>query len=405
MNATLTPLIAQMRFYPQLIKKTVPIALAVMLSLVATQTVFSQPLNLPQEKTIGELELVHPFEKMMPTGITLSQSQRQFVNFPRWGDDVPFTVAEIRDGELVPYPNLAINQATPEKPADSFLSVQSVVVDPKNRLWVLDTGRIEFSPSKFGGPKLVGIDLNRNEIFQKILLPRDVALETTYLNDVRFNLQRGEAGMAFITDSSSSGSNGIIVVDLATGESWRRLHNHASTKPEKKFLPIVEGQPLLNRPATGDPNPFAVGADGIAMGGEGKRLYYCPLSSRTLYSVSIDALVNRNLSDEAVADTVINHGGKGASDGLESDDQNRIYITDYENNAIHRRSSDGQINTLVHDPRILWPDTLALSNDGYLYFTANQLHRQPNFHQGKDLREKPYSLFRIPVDAQPVQLR
>jgi hypothetical protein len=53
----------------------------------------------------------------------------------------------------------------------------------------------------------------------------------------------------------------------------------------------------------------------------------------------------------------------------------------------------------------LWPDTLALSNDGYLYFTANQLHRQPNFHQGEDLREKPYSLFRIPVDAQPVQLR
>jgi sugar lactone lactonase YvrE len=141
------------------------------------------------------------------------------------------------------------------------------------------------------------------------------------------------------------------------------------------------------------------------MGAEGKRLYYCPLSSRTLYSVSIDALVNRNLSDEAVADTVINHGSKGASDGLESDDQNRIYITDYENNAIHRRSSDGTINTLVHDPRILWPDTLALSNDGYLYFTANQLHRQPNFHQGEDLREKPYSLFRIPVDAQPVQLR
>lgn len=405
MNATLTPLISQMRFYPQLIKKTVPLILTVIISLVATQTVFSQPLNLPQEKTIGDLELVHSFEEMMPTGITVSQSQRQFVNFPRWGDEVPFTVAEIRHGELVPYPNLAINQVTPEKPADSFLSVQSVVVDPQNRLWVLDTGRIQFGPRQFGGPKLVGIDLNRNEIFQKILFPKDVALETTYLNDVRFDLQRGEAGMAFITDSSSTGPNGIIVVDLATGESWRRLPDHASTKPEKDFLPIVEGQPLLNRPAKGDSSPLTIGADGIAMGAEGKRLYYCALSSRTLYSVSVEALVNRNLSNEAVAETVINHGSKGASDGLESDDQNRIYITDYENNAIHRRSPNGTIDTLVHDPRILWPDTLALSKDAHLYFTANQLHRQPNFHEGKDLREKPYSLFRIQVDAQPVQLR
>jgi hypothetical protein len=33
------------------------------------------------------------------------------VNFPRWGDDVPFTVAEIHDGkEVVAYPDQAINQ-------------------------------------------------------------------------------------------------------------------------------------------------------------------------------------------------------------------------------------------------------------------------------------------------------
>lgn len=180
-----------MNGFPNPIKKAIPLALAVsFLLLLATPTVVSQPRlpdNLPQEKTIGNLELVHTFEEMMPTGITLSQSQRKFVNFPRWGDDVPFTVAEIRDDKLVPYPNLAINQARLNHPANSFLSVQSVVIDPKNRLWVLDTGRIEFGPTQLGGPKLVGIDLNNNEIFQKILFPQDVALETTYLNDVRFD--------------------------------------------------------------------------------------------------------------------------------------------------------------------------------------------------------------------------
>ena len=65
---------------------------------------------------------------------------------------------------------------------------------------------------------------------REFLFPTDVALPTTYLNDVRFDLRRGEAGTAFITDSSDQGPNGIIVVDLATGESWRRLHEHPSTK-------------------------------------------------------------------------------------------------------------------------------------------------------------------------------
>jgi sugar lactone lactonase YvrE len=46
-------------------------------------------------------------------------------------------------------------------------------------------------------------------VVRRILFPADVALPATYLNDVRFDLRRGEAGTAFITDSSDSGPNGI----------------------------------------------------------------------------------------------------------------------------------------------------------------------------------------------------
>lgn len=103
---------------------------------------------------------------------------------------------------------------------------------------------------------------------------------------------------------------------------------------------------------------------------------------------------------------VIDGGDRGgASDGLESDSAGNIYFTNYEHNAILRRSPDNRWETLTHDPRLLWPDTLSLATDGYLYVTANQLHRQARFHKGKDLRRKPYSLFRIRVDAQPVLLR
>lgn len=60
---------------------------------------------------------------------------------------------------------------------------------------------------------------------------------------------------------------------------------------------------------------------------------------------------------------------------------------------------------MAHDPRLLWPDTLSLARDGYLYVTANQLHRQADYQNGEDLRAKPYTLFRIRVEAEPVLLR
>lgn len=362
--------------------------------------------GLPQAQSIGTIEPVALFTGPMPTGVTVSRTGRIFVNFPRWGDQVDFTVAELKNGRPVAFPNAAINRPNASDLSKSLVSVQSVVVDPSDRLWILDTGSINFAPTQVGGPKLIAVDLKQNRILATIVFPRNVALPTSYLNDVRFDLRRGRAGMAFITDSSDTGPNGIVVVDLATGRSWRRLNDHPSTKAEPNFLPNVEGQPLMARQPGQPPQHLKLGADGIAISADGQRLFYCALASRKLYSVSVDALVNEQLSDAQVAATVIDHGDKGGgSDGLETDAQNRIYLTNYEQNAIQRRLPNGLIETLVHDPRVLWPDTLSVAADGYLYFTANQLHRQARFHNGKDLRQKPYSLFRTRIKAQPIAPR
>ena len=75
-----------------------------------------------------------------------------------------------------------------------FIGVQSVVIDSKNRLWVLDTGRV-LQPNGvlvgavYGGPKLIGIDLATDTIFQTIVFPVTVAYGDSYLNDVRFDLR------------------------------------------------------------------------------------------------------------------------------------------------------------------------------------------------------------------------
>jgi sugar lactone lactonase YvrE len=362
--------------------------------------------DLPSARPAGKLELVATFDGPMPTGVTVSHKGRVFVNYPRWGDPVTFTVAEVKSGKATAYPDEAFATFDRSRPGETLVSVQSVVVDPADRLWILDTGSVEFGPVVPGGAKLVGVDLASGKVFKKITFPPEVALKTTYLNDVRFDLRKGKAGVAYITDSSGQGPNGIVVVDLDSGASRRRLHDHPSTKAVKDFLPIVEGRPLMERKPGRPPKHLGLGSDGIAISHDGKHLYYCPLASRRLYRVPTDVLLDEAAGDAEAGKAVEDLGDRGfASDGLESDDKGRVYLTDYEHNAILRRNTGGEYETLVHDPRALWPDTLSVAADGHLYFTANQLHRQKNYHGGKDLREKPYALFRVRIDASPVLLR
>lgn len=347
-------------------------------------------------------ERVFAFNGAMPTGVTVTETGRIFINFPRWGDDVPYTVAEIKQGHLVPYPDLKTNVENAKDPAAGFISVQSVVADGQGRVWVLDTAAPAFSEPKVGGAKLIAIDLNTNKIVKTVVFPREVILPTTYVNDVRFDFRVGKEGTAYVTDSSVRGPGGIIVLDLASGTATRRLSGAKSTSVDPEFRPVIEGKPaLITRDAQGKSGLLTVASDGIALSSDGKTLYFCPLSSRHLYSVPTALLRDPNVSEAELEQAVVDLGEKGASDGLEADANGAVYAGDYEHNSIRKRLADGSWQTVVEDSRVLWPDTLSIGPDGYLYFTANQLHRSPGFNDGQDKRVKPYSLMRVKIDAKP----
>ena len=367
----------------------------------------------PTDQTTGHLETVATFPGPMPEGVTVSHTNRIFVNFARWGDDIPFTVAEIVNGKAVPYPNADINDwpgrtlpnpnafgLTPEQEAADqthFVSVQSVVVDPADHLWVLDTGAPLLMNTVPGGPKLVAIDLATNTVVRTILLPPETCGVNCYLNDVRFDLRVGGSGpqnpatmvgskpapnpntppkdpkfptaertpghadaaassihgTAYITDSSSQGPNAIIVVDLASGKSARRLNQHISTVSEPGFLMFAEGQPVYQTLPGHPAEPVNFAADSIAISADGAELFYCPINSTKLYAVSTAALRDSSKSDAQVGSTVRIATGKMPSDGLESDSNNNIYMTDPVTDSIHRfNPHTGLTETLVHDPRL-----------------------------------------------------
>jgi sugar lactone lactonase YvrE len=356
------------------------------------------------DMAIGAIETVATFHDAMPTGVTVAPNGRIFVNYPRWGNDVPFTVAELVDGKAVPYPDAAFNRADSARPRDSLISVQSVVADANNRLWILDTAAPGFASPVAGGAKLVAVDLASNKVVKTIVFGPDIALPTTYLNDVRFDLRQGKEGVAYITDSSTRGPGAVIVVDIASGKATRRLSGHASTSPDKNFIPVIDGQQLMMRPAGGKPAKLQVAADGIALSPDGATLYFCPLSSRHLYSVPTAALRDPAISEAALGKLVRDLSEKGASDGLEADAKGYVYAGDYEHHAV-RRYDGRSWQTIAQSPEIQWPDTFSIGTDGYLYFTVNQLDRQPNFHEGRDLRQKPYKLLRMRIGTGPVLLK
>ena len=53
----------------------------------------------------AQLQQVASFEHQV-TGVTVSRDGRIFVNFPRWTEDAPISVAEVtQDGQIKPYPD------------------------------------------------------------------------------------------------------------------------------------------------------------------------------------------------------------------------------------------------------------------------------------------------------------
>ena len=365
----------------------------------------------PNDRNVGTLVEVAEFNQQL-VGVAVSASGRVFVSFPRNGiDDVKKSVAEVINGKAVPYPNEEINTLNTAEPATHFLSAQSVYVDSSDTLWVLDTGNLGSGTALIeGGPKLVAINLTTNAVTRTIPFPDSLLGSGTSLNDVRFDLSRGTAGFAYLSDSSAKQGSGIIVVNLATGQAVRRLANDPSVLPDPSFRAVVEGRPFVTQAsATDAPSLLTIATDGIAVSADGKLVYYCPIASRYLYSVSADALTDFTVSDADVAATIKNVGEKGEVGGLEADAQGRIYLTNGEYNAVRRFDpSQGTVDTfnpsfetLAHNRHLVWPDSLALGKDGALYITSTQVNRLPTYNGGVDVRQPPYILYKVETDATP----
>jgi len=319
----------------------------------------------------ARLQLVARFPHQV-TGVAVARDGRIFVNFPRWTEDAPVSVAELgRDGRLTPYPNAEWNAWRNTKQdilsaSDHFVCVQALTVDNQNHLWVLDPAAPANALEVPGGPKLVEIDLATNAVMRTILFDRAVAPQGSYLNDVRFS---PDGRHAYITDSGVRGA--LVVVNLQSGAARRVLDGDPRTQREPGVVVTVDGQEL-RRP---DGRGAQFSADGIALSPDGRTLYWQALTGTTLYSVPTAALDDPTLAPGALAARVARVGVNGVADGLlisKVSNPGRMYVTQPELNAVKVRAGN-RLSILVRDPRLRWPDTFAEGPDGSVYVTTSHI--------------------------------
>lgn len=319
--------------------------------------------NVPTEER-PELIKIAEFRGAQVTGVTTTSAGRMFANFPRWRENLAYSVVEVfPDGSSKPYPNAEWNKWKGRPQKNHFTCVQSVVAHGDN-LYVLDPSS-PMMEGVVGKATLYEFDLATNSLKRSWAFDHKVAPKKSYLNDLRVDDSHKKI---YITDS---GLGGIVVLDLETGKSRRVLDNHASTKAENVTL-LINGKAFIMKGKAPK-----IHSDGIALSPDDSRLYYHSLTGYQLYSVPTDFLSDENLSGTKLAEQVESRGVTPAPDGMIFDSNGNLYMADLERNAVAYRTPAGEMKILVQDSKILWPDTFTIDRDQNLIFTDSLLSRAP----------------------------
>lgn len=339
-----------------------PLLLA-LAALATAACVRNAPATAAAERSAGNkapaLELVAQSPRQW-TGIAVSKDGRIFVNFPRWSEDVPLSVAELKNGQVSAWPDATWNEWKPgTTEPNRFVAVQSVVIDDQDRLWVVDTGNPWFK-GVIATPRLHQFDISSGRLVRTYPFPPEVSSGDSYLNDVRIDTERE---VAYLTDSQAGG---LVVLDLKSGSARKVLKDHPSTHSEVDHL-VVLGRRFDKQ----------VQSDGIALTPDRKTLYWSALTGHTLWRMPTEALLDKNLDDQALASRVEKAHTIVAPDGILFDTRGVLWLGGLEDGAIYRYVPGGAYEQVIRDDRLLWPDSFAEDAQGRIYVTTTQIHLPP----------------------------
>jgi sugar lactone lactonase YvrE len=275
-----------------------------------------------------------------------------------------------------------------------FDTVLGVAIDPAGRLWTIDPGAHGMHAAR-----LLAFDTASGAIVHDYTLPRSIAPRGSFVQDLQVD-SRGE--WVYLADVSFwRRQPGIIVYDVVHRSARRVLDRHASVMP----LDFVIRNPVKDMVFFGGLVALKPGVDGIAISRDDRWLYYGAMTHDTLYRVETAALNDASLGEAQLEARVQAVGSKPLNDGLSTDLEGNVYLTDVEHSGVARMTPQGRLETLIRSDRIRWADALSYGPDGYQYIADSAIPDQMLQSKAHMRERAPYFIFRYRpgVDGVPGQ--
>jgi sugar lactone lactonase YvrE len=332
-----------------------------------------------------QLEQVFSDDTYQLTGVAISKEGRLFTCYPLCPRPHKYDVVEVLpDNQVKPYPNKEMNSwKEGEDGKNKWVCVQAVYVDDENYLWVVDPACPNMEQVYDNSFKLVKFNLVTDTI-EEVYRFDGVLSNKSYINDVRVDTVRK---VAYLTNSNEGG---IVVINLATGKIRELLRNHYSVKHDPSFTLIVDGKEFKKQG-----QPVHLQSDGIALTPDGEWLYYKPLTDNKLYRIRTEFLRDEDLPEYTREAEVEELGRFAVTDGMILYPSGHLYFGDYQNYKMVRITPPHEIEDLVSDERLIWPDSYSISADNYLYISCSQINKQPDYNEGENKRTTPYTIYRM----------
>lgn len=341
------------------------------------------------------------YGKALMQGVKVDKNENIYVTTARWGGaEIPATLSKLKklNGEFVltAFPSEKLNDVNNPKGLKAVLGFE---IDRNNVMWILDQGHVAGQPSKPGDEKLILWDLTQNKEIQRYdFTDADTNKKCSFLNDVAVD---NDSDFAYITDSGifcNPLNGGLIVYDKKNNKAHRVLSNTKFTRNEENFFFNINGEPVLTN------SPMLTGADGVALSGDKRTLYWTNLTGNTLYSIPTKVLQDFSLSDADIeAQVKIETSLPSNTDGMTADRDNNLYMSGLTIDGLMKRDAQtGKISRFVYDPKMVWPDTLAWGPKNYLYVSSNNLHKHVDGRMDFANPTTPnFMIWRIKMDSKP----
>lgn len=309
-----------------------------------------------------------------PGNIAVSASGRVFVSLHP--EARPTTkIVELVQGQMQPFPDAAFQS--------QFVDVLGVRLDAQNRFWTLDNGG-----HGIDNARLIAFNIDTRKIEQDYTFPREIAGLGSHLND--FNVS-ADGKTLYIADASIFGKHpALIVYDVASQSARRLLADHASVTADDA-IPVVQGRRMMVLGLFG----IRPGVDSIALSRDGTWLYYAPVNKNKLYRIATAHLLDASLSPAQLAGQVEPYADKTMSDGITTDAEGNVYLTDPEHSAIVRLTPERKLETLLKTERLRWPDGFSFGSDGWLYVSCSSLQHVIGQAPASIAAHAPYQVFRF----------